>query len=196
MPGLGRPMGRGAPGTPVEGRGVAGRGAPGTAGPAAPGAARVEPDRDMPEFSEEKGLLPGRGPIGRGPVLPPGRPGDADAAIESSPGSAWVAGAAGAAGDEGIGALGATGASTCAAGASTAAGAVSTATGADADAAFFAGALGAGAAGACAGAGKISRSLRTTGGSTVDDADRTNSPSSVSLVMTTLLSMPSSFASS
>ena len=66
--------------------------------------------------------------------------------------------------------------------------------GADGAAAFFAG-FGAGAASA-AGAGKISRSLRTTGGSTVDDADRTNSPISVSLVMTTLLSMPSSFASS
>jgi hypothetical protein len=59
--------------------------------------------------------------------------------------------------------------------------------------AFLAGA--ASAAGA-AGAGKISRSLRTTGGSTVEEAERTNSPISVSLVMTTLLSMPSSFASS
>ena len=47
-----------------------------------------------------------------------------------------------------------------------------------------------------AAAGMASRSLRTTGGSTVDDADRTNSPISVSLAMTTLLSTPSSLASS
>jgi hypothetical protein len=57
-------------------------------------------------------------------------------------------------------------------------------------------AAGAESAAGLAGAGKISRSLRTTGGSTVDDAERTNSPSSLSLVMTTLLSIPSSFASS
>jgi hypothetical protein len=44
--------------------------------------------------------------------------------------------------------------------------------------------------------GIASRSRRTTGGSTVDDADRTNSPISWSLVMTTLLSTPSSLASS
>ena len=45
-------------------------------------------------------------------------------------------------------------------------------------------------------AGKTSFSLRTTGGSTVDDADRTNSPMSWSLARTTLLSTPSSLASS
>jgi hypothetical protein len=44
--------------------------------------------------------------------------------------------------------------------------------------------------------GKASFNLRTTGGSTVDDADRTNSPSSWSLAMTTLLSTPNSLASS
>jgi hypothetical protein len=44
--------------------------------------------------------------------------------------------------------------------------------------------------------GKASFSLRTTGGSMVDDADRTNSPSSWSLAMTTLLSTPNSLASS
>jgi hypothetical protein len=38
--------------------------------------------------------------------------------------------------------------------------------------------------------------LFTTGGSTVDDADLTNSPISLSLVRTTLLSTPSSLASS
>jgi len=45
-------------------------------------------------------------------------------------------------------------------------------------------------------AGISVRSRRTTGGSTVEDALRTNSPISWSLVMTTLLSTPSSFASS
>jgi hypothetical protein len=63
-------------------------------------------------------------------------------------------------------------------------------------AAFLAGAFLAGASAAGAAAGMASRSLRTTGGSTVDDADRTNSPISWSLVMTTLLSTPSSLASS
>ncbi|MDQ0308400.1 hypothetical protein J2S46_002956 [Kitasatospora herbaricolor] len=38
--------------------------------------------------------------------------------------------------------------------------------------------------------------LRTTGASMVEDAERTNSPSSVSLAMTALLSKPSSLASS
>jgi hypothetical protein len=46
------------------------------------------------------------------------------------------------------------------------------------------------------GAGKAPFNFLTTGGSTVDDADLTNSPSSWSLVMTTLLSTPSSLASS
>ncbi|KDN82941.1 hypothetical protein KCH_53010 [Kitasatospora cheerisanensis KCTC 2395] len=43
---------------------------------------------------------------------------------------------------------------------------------------------------------KASVNLRTTGASIVEDADRTNSPSSVSLAMTALLSKPSSLASS
>jgi hypothetical protein len=41
-----------------------------------------------------------------------------------------------------------------------------------------------------------SANLRTTGASIVEDADRTNSPMSFSLVRTTLLVTPSSFASS
>ena len=44
--------------------------------------------------------------------------------------------------------------------------------------------------------GYISMSLRTTGASTVDDADRTNSPISWSFARTTLLSIPSCFANS
>ncbi len=59
---------------------------------------------------------------------------------------------------------------------------------------FLAGAFGALSAGAAA--GSESRSLRTTGGSTVEDAERTNSPISVSFAMTVLLSTPSSLASS
>src|SRR5659263_579049 len=45
-------------------------------------------------------------------------------------------------------------------------------------------------------AGNDSRRRRTTGASTVDDADFTNSPSSLSFASTVLLSTPSSFASS
>ena len=44
--------------------------------------------------------------------------------------------------------------------------------------------------------GNESRSLRATGASTVEDADFTNSPRSLSLVSTSLLVTPSSFASS
>ncbi len=43
---------------------------------------------------------------------------------------------------------------------------------------------------------KASVNLRTTGASIVEDAERTNSPSSWSLAMTTLLSTPNSLASS
>ena len=42
----------------------------------------------------------------------------------------------------------------------------------------------------------FSFSRRSTGGSTVDEADRTNSPMSFNIVRTVLLSTPSSFASS
>ena len=53
-------------------------------------------------------------------------------------------------------------------------------------------------AGACFGASaeNASLSLRTTGASIVEDADRTNSPISWSLAITALLSTPNSFASS
>jgi len=64
-----------------------------------------------------------------------------------------------------------------------------------------AGAAGADATGAGAGAGAVpassaARSRRATGASTVLDADLTNSPISLSLASTVLLSTPSSFASS
>jgi hypothetical protein len=131
------------------------------------------------------GLLPGRGPAGRGAGF------GASGAAESA--GAWAAGAAGASGagagvGAGAGAAGASGASGTAAVAGVGSGA-----GAGA-AAFLAGAFLAGAAGAAAGI--ASRSLRATGGSTVDEADFTNSPSSCSFARTSLLVTPSSLASS
>jgi hypothetical protein len=65
-------------------------------------------------------------------------------------------------------------------------------------AAFFAGAFFAGfssEAGFATG-GNFSRNFRTTGGSTVEDAERTNSPISWSFARTSLLSIPTSFANS
>ena len=53
-----------------------------------------------------------------------------------------------------------------------------------------------GLASAAGAGGMASFSLRTTGASTVDEAERTNSPSSANLASTTLLSTPSSLASS
>jgi hypothetical protein len=44
--------------------------------------------------------------------------------------------------------------------------------------------------------GYFSRNFRTTGGSTVEDAERTNSPISWSFARTSLLSIPISFANS
>ena len=64
-------------------------------------------------------------------------------------------------------------------------------------AAFFAGAfLAFGAASAGTKSGNLSINLRTTGASTVDDAERTNSPTSCSLDKSSLLSSPNSFANS
>jgi len=65
-------------------------------------------------------------------------------------------------------------------------------------AAFFAGAFLAGfssPAGFATG-GNFSRNFLTTGGSTVEDAERTNSPISWSFARTSLLSIPQSFANS
>jgi hypothetical protein len=63
--------------------------------------------------------------------------------------------------------------------------------------AFLAGAFFTGAAVASPpAAGKASFSFLTTGASIVEDAERTNSPMSCSLVTRTLLSTPSSLASS
>jgi hypothetical protein len=153
--------------------------------------------RGTPPSRLVNGLLPGRGPAGRGA----GGASGARAAAAMSPGAAGggVAGGAGAAG-----------AALCSAAAAAAAMSPALA-GADAPSpptagcvvvgaavflaaaflvVFFAGAASVGCA------GKTSFSLRTTGGSTVDDADLTNSPMSWSLARTTLLSTPSSLASS
>jgi hypothetical protein len=65
------------------------------------------------------------------------------------------------------------------------------------DDAFLAGAFLAGAfLGVAATAGNFSRNFRTTGASTVEDAERTNSPISWSFARTSLLSIPTSFANS
>jgi hypothetical protein len=64
-------------------------------------------------------------------------------------------------------------------------------------AAFLAGAFFAGFSSAgFATTGYFSNILRTTGASTVDDAERTNSPISWSFARTSLLSIPKSFANS
>jgi hypothetical protein len=94
--------------------------------------------------------------------------------------------------------LGAAGAGACAAGAG-ALGAAGPGAGVEGRAS----AAGAGALGAAAGAealaaasGKALRSLRTTGASMVEEAERTNSPSSCSFVTASLEVIPSSLASS
>ncbi len=154
---------------------------------------------------------PGRGPgvapgVGRGPGVAPG----VGAAGALGAAAAGALGAAGGCGAAGLGAAG-----RGAAGAASAAGAFGSAAGA-AGAAGLAGAgLGApglGAAGAApeapcgrglssgflppAFAPNDSRSRRATGASTVEDADLTNSPCSLSLAKSSLLVTPSSFANS
>jgi hypothetical protein len=64
-------------------------------------------------------------------------------------------------------------------------------------AAFLAGAFFAfGASSLGVNSGNLSINLRNTGASTVDDADRTNSPTSCNLASNSLLSSPNSFANS
>lgn len=134
-----------------------------------------------------------------------------------APGLAPVEGAPadGAAGAAGAAGAGAAGAASLAAGSAGAAGAGASALGAGALGAAGPGAgaegrvpaAGAGALGAAAGAaagaadfaaasGKALRSFRTTGASMVDEAERTNSPSSCSFVTASLEVIPSSLASS
>ena len=193
MPGDGRlrppaPPGRGGIpagrcGAPAPG--PTGRGTPGTA-PGASGA------RGAVEACEVKGLLPIRGGPevargtagpGRGPAAgrnPPGSAGRLTVGSETAGAAACAAGATGArktsvdgvarsaAGAAGAG--GATGAATT--------GGASAARGLSAVRAVAAAFGAAGGAATTAGAGKDSLSLRTTGASIVEEAERTNSPNS------------------
>jgi hypothetical protein len=208
--------GRGPPGPPPP----AGRGGtpPGEGrGPPAPGGASGRVcGRCIPVVPPaEYGLLPGRGPVGRRPIPvlsvpygllpgrgPPGRGTVGRGAAGPGFGPADAAAAAGRSGiGAGLGAVGGTsGAGATGCGSSIGAGAGDEAVPAGtflaavfaaalAGAAFFAG----GATGASANA---SLNFRTTGASTVDDADRTNSPRSPNFARTTLLSTPNSLASS
>lgn len=225
-PGRGAPPGRGACGRamPVEppevkgllpGRGPAGRPpGRGARSPWAPG--RGPPGRPPSRWPAGPGRAPGRGPgvaPGRGAA---GRSwagrsceGAAGAGAENSAAGTGVTGAglAGAAG-AGLGPGRGPGVGAAPAGL----GVVGAAAGLGAGAAGF-GAPGVGAPGFAAalrgaagfaeglpapppGPCSASVSLRTTGASIVEDAERTNSPSSWSLAMTTLLSTPNSLASS
>src|SRR6478735_6004026 len=219
-PGRGPPApaaGRGPPGRSPSVRLPPGRGMPweGANGllPGREGRSLSPPrPRGMP-WDVAKGLLPGRGPPGRG-AEPPWRAGAAGVSALGAgraPGLTPVDGAAWAAGAAGAWAAGAAGA---------AAGAAAAGAGASALGAAAAGAVG--AAGPGAGAGRVAagladawgadagasdfeaagasgnalRSFRTTGASIVDEAERTNSPSSCSLVTASLEVIPSSLASS
>jgi len=218
-------FGRGAPGTLGRGaRGSPGRSVPPTPGGRVAGAwsGAGRRDRCMP-CVDENGLLPGRGPLGlgvagRGTVdagetgVPPsaaGASGGADAADAAA--EAAGAAAAGAAagvttvvvGAETLGTLSIGDSALAAAGtelgASAGAGAAPSAE-PFAWAAFFAAALAARAALACEAAFHssplTSSRRRTTGASTVDEADLTNSPISLSASSTFLLGTPNSLASS
>ncbi len=188
MPGLGRgPPGRGAPGMPP-----CGRGPPVASAPSDPsvGAGRGAGALPMPEACELNGLFPGLGaPAGRGA----GR-GAGVGVGGAGTGAAEAAGATGCGETSGaVGTVGAAGVLTSGADPGTSVGTVGLAAAGAFLAVFFAGAGGVSPGG---GAGKASRSLRTTGASTVEEAERTNSPMSWSLVTRTLLSIPSSLASS
>ena len=182
------PPGRGAPG-----RGACGRGIGRSTG-----------------CAEENGLLPTRGVRAAGLGAGPGRglpvgPGGATG-LGAGALAAGAAGAAAAAGrwGSGIGAAGAAGGATGAAGgAAGAAGGAAAAVAAAFAVVAFAGApaadfLTTAPLPACAvlPPPNASRSRRATGASTVDDADLTNSPCSLSRARTSLLVTPSSFANS
>src|SRR5580698_1791486 len=212
----GRGPGRGGPGTPADGRGAPpGLGAPepGAPEPGAPEPGAPEPGRGAFGLGAPCGAVPepsAAGCCALGAVSlaaagasawgcgngTGGLPGD-----PSAPRSAAGAVAAGLAGSTAAGA-----GLTSAAGATGAAGLRPLVAPCPSSAAATAGATGAAAerppavwlARACLGcwAANASLSLRTTGASIVEDADRTNSPISWSLAMTALLSTPNSFASS
>ena len=184
------PPGRGGmlPGVAPPGRSPPGRGGiPPGAG--APGAGRGI--GRSTGCAEENGLLPTRGwrgSAGLGAAGPGRGPGSATGLTGADAASTGATGATGAGGA--TGACGATGA----AGAGTffAAGGAAGAAAALAGAAFFTG----GASGAACAPPNASRRRRATGASTVEDADLTNSPCSLSRARTSLLVTPSSLANS
>jgi hypothetical protein len=226
MPGVGapgRPGAPGAPGAPRPAGRAPGRGMPVVPLPKGLLPGRGPPGRGAAGrcSAPVKGLLPGRGARGRGPAgLGPGAArgaggvaasGAAGACGAAADGAACAAGASGSAAGgaagrarAGVGVAG----GVCAGGAAGDGGAAGGGLAAGgADAAGGAGVAAAGrraggapaplagaAAGACAANASLSR--LATGGSTVEDADLTYSPSSPSFVRTTLLSTPNSLASS
>lgn len=168
----------------------------------------------------ENGLLPGRGPAGRGAGVGVSRAAGASGALGAGCDSAGAVAGAG-----GVAAAGAGVAGGGAAGAGVGAGLGAGVAGAGpAGAAAGAGAAGAAVAGLAGCAVRVgtgarrtlededvrrgavvvgaesapseARSLRATGASTVEEAERANSPISLSFSRTCLLSRPSSFASS
>jgi hypothetical protein len=202
----GRGPGRGGPGTPVAGRPAEppGRGEPPGAGRGAAGrgAPRVPVSRSSPTAG-----LPAPAPLAGASGCACGNGTGGLAGAGAWPASASAGGAA-AAGASGAAAAGASG---VAAAGVTEAGPRPLVPPRPSPSDGVAGALAAGAlaAGAawpssvlpprpCRGcwAANASLSLRTTGASIVEDADRTNSPISWSLAITALLSTPNSFASS
>jgi hypothetical protein len=197
----GRGPGRGGPGTPADGRGAPpGLGAPG-------------PGRGALGLGALCGAVPepsaaGCCTLGTVSLAAAGASacgcGNGTGGLPGDPSAAWSAAGAVAAGLAGSDAAGAGLAS--AAGATGAAGLRPLVAPCPSSAAATAGAAGAAAlrppvvwlARACLGcwAANASLSLRTTGASIVEDADRTNSPISWSLAITALLSTPNSLASS
>jgi hypothetical protein len=197
----GRGPGRGGPGTPAGGRGVP------------PGLGAPEPGRGAGGRGALRGAVPEPSAAGRCAA------GAVSLAAAGASGWACGNGTGGLPGDPsappsavGAVAAGLTGSAAAGAGPASAAGATGAAglrplvPPCPSSADLTTGAAGAAAerpspvwpARACLGcwAANASLSLRTTGASIVEDADRTNSPISWSLAMTALLSTPNSFASS
>jgi hypothetical protein len=215
-------LGRGAPGTP-PGRGARKSVArsPGRSPRPVGGLVGTSPGtgrrvRCMP-WVEEKGLLPGRGPVGRG-ARGPGVGALGVGLVARAAGAAGATGGGVSAGggvevsavagappsvDSGRGGASVTGvglpltaggaSGVCAAGAVTPLPVALTGAVAAVLAAFFAALA---SAAAFQASPRCSVRRRTTGGSTVEEADLTNSPMSLSAVSTSLLGTPNSLASS
>ncbi len=193
-PGRGAPW-RGAAGAPVPAAGLPGVLAAGAA--AGPGRGAAGRDAAAAAGSAVSGCACGNGTGGG--VAGPERPVSAGACSVAGSGGALVA--AGAAGVTGPGAGSSRRAAGLAGSAAAGAGAVAVAGARPLPPDWPAAAAPARPAGRFswafpAWAENASLSLRTTGASIVDDAERTNSPISWSLAITALLSTPNSFASS